>query len=214
MFTHPNTAQAYGSNQLNSNKGGFSGSGSFSNYYMPDFSYHFAIPSLKFEYIAMEANYLSGVRDLGGDGPGKGSAVLADNCGGADNLMKKLNDIYQAGLTMLTARANDKTSGTTNFLVSNHYPGFCDNWYNTIKSSKPNSTVKCVWGHVHSVSGDGDKVQSGGVGCCGGHGDGPMGFYAYGFTDEPKIINIGMCVASFSNNKTTTPWTGKACVPN
>ena len=61
--------------------------------------------------------------------------------------------------------------------------GFCDNWYNTIKSSKPNSTVKCVWGHVHSVSGDGDKVQSGGGGCCGGHGDGPMGFYAYGFTD-------------------------------
>jgi hypothetical protein len=218
MFTHPNTAQAYGSNQLNSDKGGFSGTGIFKNYYMPDFSYHFAIPSLNFEYIAMEANYLDGPHDIGGDGPEHGAAYLAKNCGGATNLMNKLHDIYQASLTMLTARAKDDKSGTTNFLISNHYPGRCDYWYNTIKKYKPNSTVKCVWGHVHQVvemSGDGDKVLTGGGGgCCNGSGDGPLGFYAYGFTDDgPKIINIGRCVASFSENKKSTPWTGKAC-PN
>jgi len=162
----------------------------------------------------MEANYLSGVGDLGGDGPGKGAAQLAGKCGGATNLMKKLNDIYQASLTVLNNRANDKSSGSTNFLISNHYPGFCNNWYNTIKSARPNVNVKCVWGHVHSVSGGGDNVQSGGGGgCCLPAGDGTLGFYVYGFTDEPKIINIGSCVANFNNNERKSPWSGKGCPP-
>lgn len=48
MFSNPNPSQAYGSNQLNSDKGGYSGTGMFKNYYMPDFGYHFVIPELKF----------------------------------------------------------------------------------------------------------------------------------------------------------------------
>jgi len=190
MFSNPNTNQAYHSNQLNSDKGGLCGTGIAKNYYIPDFSYHFTISQLDFEFIAMDRN----ITDSGGIG-GRGgfddsSKQVAADCGGKDKAIQHLSNINTAAKTMLNYRAAN--SPATNFLVVNHYPG-----YNPRQDApfKNGTIIKSVWGHVHSTDniypGSGDGILSGGGGGCCINDHGPLGIVVFGFTGDKKLVNVG-----------------------
>ena len=184
--------QLYASNQLNSDKGGVRDVDTY-NYYMPDFSYHVEVPSLSFEFIAIESN-ISDQGGLGGDGISGGASLVGKNCRGQDSINKKLQLLQDASINMLKSRFDISTN--RNFLISNHYPGNCGQL--TGYNSK-NKNVRCVAGHVHNYSCDkseGDQcmyVTSGNGGGYSGDGN-SMGFYVYGFKDDstgPFLINIG-----------------------
>jgi hypothetical protein len=200
--------QAYGSYQLNADKGGARDPNDVMNkintynYYMPDFSYHVEIPSLSFEFIAMEANtFDSG--GLGGDGTKGGASEVGRICGGGPdkgqgNINKKLKILYDASINVLKSRA---AGPNKNFLIANHYPaGDCHGWNKILTDKDPSRNVRCVAGHVHNYSCNGApvgdqcmNVTSGNGGGYGGDGN-IMGFYVYGFKDgNPAILqNIGV----------------------
>ena len=200
--------QAYGSYQLNADKGGARDPNDVRNkintynYYMPDFSYHVEIPSLSFEFIAMEANtFDSG--GLGGDGTKGGASEVGRICGGGPdkgqgNINKKLKILYDASINVLKSRA---AGHNKNFLIANHYPaGDCHGWNKILTDKDPSRNVRCVAGHVHNYSCNGApvgdqcmNVTSGNGGGYGGDGN-IMGFYVYGFKDgnPPILQNIGV----------------------
>lgn len=175
--------QKYHCNQLNSDKG-IKRPPNTTNYYFPDFCYHYSINELGFELIAVSADYIDAPKGIGGNGVAKGKGAYETNlrCKEAGiDLKSKLKTIYEAGVDLVTERG--KVSQNKSILITNHYPARSFGSHSPahtdlkdffVKASKnKNQKVISAGGHIHSI---GCKTMQGGAcvemlsggggGCC------------------------------------------------
>jgi hypothetical protein len=90
-FLTTGNGQAYGCFQLNADKGGRQGvTTPNAQYWMPDLSYHYAMPRLDLEVIAIDQNHVD-IGGLGGDA--KAAAAAFEGCGGQGVVTKFLNQV-------------------------------------------------------------------------------------------------------------------------
>ena len=170
--------QAYASNQLDADKGGYRPPiGNVGNYHMPDFNYRATLHALNLEIFAIDQNY-GDVIGIGGN-PTTHVKVNAV-CGGNDtDLAKRLLAIGQSGEALLAqaaAKGANDPSQTRNVLVLQHYPGRCAALKATFMHAAPASQhvdFRCSFGHVHNTECESGPVDDcefvmngGGGGCC------------------------------------------------
>ena len=170
--------QAYASNQLDVDKGGYRPNNS-TTYHLPDFNYRVTLDALNFELIVVDQNY----RDVAGIGGNNSTHTKVDaTCGGGDTgLAARLKDIGHSGEALLESAAakgaKDPTQ-TRNVLVLQHYNGdVCAELKAKFTGSMPAGEVldfKCNFGHVHNTTcslydAEGQcefAMTGGGGGCC------------------------------------------------
>lgn len=182
------------------------------NYVMPDFCYHYEIPELNFELIALSCDSTDSPGGIGGDGTNSwcgdhecGAYQTSLNCGGPQPMTDKLQQIYNAGQDLLIERA--KNSENTNILITNHYPDVEDKLRNTFISNtsetkKAKQTVITAGGHIHNThcitQPEGELclsiVSGGGGGCCSTTGPTTdvSGFYVVHFYKDSSDNTIKM----------------------
>ena len=167
--------QAYASNQLDADKGGYRPPGGHaSNFHMPDFNYRATLDALNLEIFGLDQNYVD-IHGIGGNA--NRSADVNRKCGG--HLRQRLHEIGQSGEALLeqaaAAGAKDP-SQTRNVLVIQHYPGLCAGLLSKFSASMPAGEAldfRCSFGHTHNtvceLGSDDDCMASmngGGGGCC------------------------------------------------
>jgi hypothetical protein len=149
--------QAYASNQLDAEKGGYRPSfGNTSNYHMPDFNYRVTIDALNFELLAVDQNY----GDVSGIGGNPSTHKLVDaTCGGGDTALgERLMAIGHSGeelLAVSAATGAKDPSQTRNVLVIQHYQNVCATLKAKFSGSVPpgeNVDFRCAFGHVHNTT--------------------------------------------------------------
>lgn len=161
--------QAYGSMQFNADKNPWRPRGT-EHFWLPDYNYHYEIPQVDLEVIALDTN-IHFLSSLGGDGQGHGQAF--DGCGGAGEVESFLSQVAAAGLQLLEDRARFGTAKTV--LILQHYPGSCPR--STFEAAlRPGREVHviCAYGHDHNQACEGwDSrgncnaiLSGGGGGCC------------------------------------------------
>ncbi|CAE7466482.1 PAP7, partial [Symbiodinium pilosum] len=104
--------QAYSSYQLNQDRNPTRPFGT-ELYWLPDYNYHYAIPSdadPKVEVIAVDTTALIDAQEVGGDGSGRDSADAL--CGGRPIAQSFLNKTYQAGRRLVIERAQKNKAAT------------------------------------------------------------------------------------------------------
>ena len=165
--------QAYASNQLDMDKGGYRPSnGHAQNYHMPDFNYRLTLDALNFELYALDQNYVYEHGIGGGNNDKIGRA-----CG--DTLKQRLGSVSESGESLLvqSAMAGAKDpSQTRNVLVVQHYPEQCAHLKRMFMQNIPEGEVvdfRCSAGHKHDtecnlgLEEDCEfSVNGGGGGCC------------------------------------------------
>lgn len=171
--------QAYASNQLDSDKGGYRPSSvkNADNFHMPDFSYRMTLDALNFELFALDQNY----GDVSGIGGNPGTHVLVDStCGGGDMALgKRLEAIGHSGeelLALSAAKGAKDPFQTRDVLVIQHYQDTCASLKYKFSNSMPvgeSLDFRCTFGHVHNTtceSGTDENCEfsmtGGGGGCC------------------------------------------------
>lgn len=161
--------QSYACQQFNADRNPTRPMGT-ERYWLPDFSYHYAIPDADVEVIAVDRNY-GDIQGLGGDASGHADAFA--KCGGEGAVASFLNRVGAAGDSLLKDRAANGTASTV--LIINHYPGQCGR--DTFQGELPpgrNVNVLCAYGHTHDQKCDTrnangtcvDVLTGGGGGCC------------------------------------------------
>mmetsp|Transcript_7841 Transcript_7841/g.24544 ORF Transcript_7841/g.24544 Transcript_7841/m.24544 type:complete len:395 (-) Transcript_7841:228-1412(-) len=170
--------QAYSSNQLDADKGGYRPSiGNVHNFHMPDFNYRTTLDALNLEVYGLDQNYVD-VSGIGGSPVGH--AAVDMKCGGfQEDLARRLQDIGHSGEALLSeyaAKGAHDASQTRNVLVLQHYPGLCKGLRANFSASMPRGETldfRCSFGHVHNTvceEGTPEACESamngGGGGCC------------------------------------------------
>ncbi|CAE7272928.1 PAP7 [Symbiodinium necroappetens] len=167
--------QAYASHQLNFDKNPSRPWGT-EMYWLPDYNYHYAIPSdahADVEVIAVDTSARLNPEDVGGNPRGRASADAL--CGGRAVAQTFLNKTYEAGRRLVIERAKKNKAGTV--LIIQHYPHFCprDLFEDSLPASRKGKVkVLCAYGHVHDQKCDKkdesgmclDILSGGGGGCC------------------------------------------------
>ncbi|CAE7779504.1 PAP7 [Symbiodinium sp. CCMP2456] len=167
--------QAYASHQLNLDKNPSRPWGT-EMYWLPDYNYHYAIPSdahADVEVIAVDTSARLSPEDVGGNPRGRASADAL--CGGRSVAQNFLNKTYEAGRRLVIERAKKNKAGTV--LIIQHYPHFCprDLFEDSLPASRKGKVkVLCAYGHVHDQKCDKkdesgmclDILSGGGGGCC------------------------------------------------
>jgi len=190
--------QGYNSNQLNANKGGV-GDEARENFHMPDYTYYYSIPELRFELLAMDWNWLAAFPGhLGGNGieSGSGASKLREHCGSADRLGAEMKGIQEASMELLFQRS--ASAEQDNVAIISHYPDGFQGGANLRKmfldgvpqDREEALTVFNFFGHTHIQECQGydeqgrcvDFLSGGGGGCC-SHESVPAGFSVVSFSD-------------------------------
>lgn len=191
--------QGYSCNQLNAEKGGLGGEAR-ANFQMPDYTYYYSIPELRFELVALDWNWLAAFPgDLGGNGldEGMGASQMKAHCGSAQRLGAELKGIQEASTKLLLERS--AAAERDNVAIFSHYPDefqgnanlremFMDG---VPEHRKDSMTVFNFFGHTHIQECRGynergqcaDFLSGGGGGCC-WEGDIPAGFMAVSFSNQ------------------------------
>jgi hypothetical protein len=164
--------QAYSSYQLNKDRNPTRPANT-DHYWMPDLDYHYELPELSLEVIAIDKNHID-VGGLGGDATGHAKSFAG--CGGQGEVQHFLDQVGAAGIDLLKKRAREGTATTV--LIIQHYPGQCSK--DVFEAALPaNRTGKvnviCAYGHAHNQACDGKDskgncnmvLTGGGGGCCG-----------------------------------------------
>ena len=84
---------------------------------MPDFNYHYSIPQVGLELIAVDRN-LFDINNLGGNSQGHAKAFAG--CGGQSRVAAWLTKVTDAGDCLLRDRAANSTATST--IIIQHYP--------------------------------------------------------------------------------------------
>jgi hypothetical protein len=173
------SGQAYASNQLDSDKGGYRPPGAgIANYHLPDFNYRTTLDALNFELIVVDQNYHD-VSGIGGN-PSTHTRVDAACGGGEAGLSARLTEIGHSGEALLATAAASGAKDpahTRNVLVLQHYQGLCASLKAKFMAGLPageHLDFKCNFGHVHNTTceqtgADGScdfAMTGGGGGCC------------------------------------------------
>ena len=165
--------QNYAGQQLNADRNPTRpADGSTAHYWLPDFNYHYEIPELSLEVIAIDTN-ANDVGGLGGDASGHAAAFAG--CGGQDKVQAWLDMVSSGGEDLLRARAANGTATST--VIIQHYPGQCKRgvFEGALPGGRRTQTL-CAFGHTHDqqcVAANGpngtcsDVLTGGGGGCCG-----------------------------------------------
>jgi hypothetical protein len=149
--------QAYASNQLDADKGGYRPPiGNTNKYHMPDFNYRVTIDALNFELFAIDQNY----GDVSGIGGNPSTHKLVDTtCGGGDTALgERLTAIGRSGEELLAtsaAKGAKDPSQTRNVLVIQHYQNVCASLKAKFSGSMPageDVDFRCNFGHVHNTT--------------------------------------------------------------
>ena len=210
--------QAYASTQFNADKNperpGFT-----TNFWLPDYNYHYSLPAASLELIAVDMNMMGMESDypwgIGGDSTGHEECFAS--CGGWKAVRDFLYKVGKSGEELLVERA--KRSSATTVVIINHYPTqgrrlktLFEVAQMTFRRSAPGQQVRLskvltTYGHTHhqachgkNEEGECDVVMSGGGGgCC--KGDIPYtrpGFSAVhlkddgGFTTDVEGVEVSL----------------------
>lgn len=206
--------QGYNCNQFNADKGGLGGE-LRANFQLPDYTYYYTIPELKFELLALDWNWLAAFPGgLGGNGigEGKGAGQMRKHCGSADRLSAEMKGVQEASTELLFKRS--AAAEQENVAIISHYPDEFQGGANFRKmyldgvpdARKDVLNVLNFFGHTHiqecrGYDDDGrcvDFLSGGGGGCC-WHGDVPAGFTAVSFSD----VNSSQVVECFLGEECT-----------
>ena len=144
---------------------------STAHYWFPDYNYHYHIPELSLELIAVDRN-INDLNGLGGNAGGHAQAFKT--CGGQEAVQEFLTKVDSAGDRLLADRAANGTA--TSAVVIQHYPGHCGrSTFNANLAEGRNVQLLCAYGHTHNQHCDhangpngtcSDVLTGGGGGCC------------------------------------------------
>lgn len=150
-------------------------------FWFPDYNYHYEIPEVDLEVIAMDTNGMVDPSLLGGDWQGR--AAADDLCGGVAVSATFLQTVAEAGRALLVERARAGTART--ILILQHYPGLCqrDIFEQALPAWRKDVRILCAYGHSRGQRCEGydaagrcvDILTGGGGGCCAPEVD-PAGF--------------------------------------
>merc|ERR1719215_1160993 len=204
--------QGYNCNQLNANKGGLGGD-LRENYHMPDYTYYYTIPELRFELLAIDWNWLAAFPgSLGGNGieEGMGAYEMKEHCGSAEKLGSELRGIQEASTEMLFKRS--ELAQHDNVAIISHYPDEFQGGANlremymdgVPEHRREALSIMNFFGHTHVQECRGygpngqcaDFLTGGGGGCC-SHGDVPSGFAAITFSN----LNASQVIECFADKE-------------
>jgi len=171
--------QGYASTQFNSDKN--PEKPEFArHYWLPDYNYHYSIPELDLELIAvdqnmngMESNYPWGI-----GGSAKGHEESFHACGGWEEVRDFLFKVGKSGEELLVDRARHSAASTV--VIINHYLTqgarlklLFEAAQRELQPSQMPAKVLSAYGHVHgqachgrNVEGECDVILSGGGGGC------------------------------------------------
>jgi len=211
--------QPYGSLQLNMDKNP-SRPVNTAHFWLPDYNYHYEIPELELEVIAIDTN-VNGLFELGGDWHGHGESF--NICGGIDPVADFLGRVGLSGRLLVQERARVGTAKTV--LIIQHYPGLCHR--DVFEEAMPKGrkvNVVCAYGHIHAQrcdrvnsAGICDTILTGGGGGCCAPDVAYAGFTAVRLTNDGGFISdvtspsvrmpYGICGWSrrLATNKTEEP---------
>lgn len=164
------SSQAYGSNQLDEDKGGYRAGGNDRNYHMPDcqatsaepapstshglrsagpaspfapvVNYRYTLDALNLEIYAVDQNYVD-VGGIGGDAGGH--AKRNSVCGGEGQLTSRLQTVGHSGEQLLrwgAAKGAHDKSQKRNVLILQHYPGLCKGLADDFAGAAPEAADK------------------------------------------------------------------------
>lgn len=180
--------QKYGSHQFNADKN--PSRPSFTSYFhLPDYNYHYEIPEVGLELIAVDQNAVD-VGGLGGDASGHRNVFKI--CGGEGSVAGFLNLVKDSGEDLLRERAARGTASTV--VIIQHYPSEGARLKSLFEGALGRqASVLSAFGHTHqqaclgsNAAGQCDVILTGGGGgCCASDlAHNHAGFTAVHLTDD------------------------------